>query len=64
MIQRIIYTNVPGKAALSKDISTYSTLTKAMSQPRYSAIPPHTPAITFELDLVSLLFMVLKFIGS
>jgi len=37
---------MPGKATDANDTTTYKMRTSAGSQPRNSAIPPHTPAMT------------------
>ena len=44
-IQRIKYKISPGKPAENTDKIAYNTRTKVVSQPKYSAIPAHTPAI-------------------
>jgi hypothetical protein len=41
----MMYTMIPGKAALKNDMSTYSSRTMVGSTFRFSAIPPQTPAI-------------------
>ena len=51
MIQRITYTNMPGKAALNIDPRTYTTRTRVgEGHPSHSAIPAHTPPISPSLD--------------
>lgn len=52
MIQRITYTNMPGKAALNIDTSTYATRTRVEDHPSHSAIPAQTPAMILSLDLL------------
>jgi hypothetical protein len=53
MIQRITYTNMPGKAALNIDARTYTTRTRVgEGHPSHSAIPAQTPAMILSLDLL------------
>ena len=60
IIQRIIYTSIPGNAALSIDIRTKATRTIVGSQPKCSAIPAQTPAIILSDERVKRRVIYLK----
>ena len=51
------YTIIPGNAADNIEISTYPIRTMVASIPKYSAIPPQTPASMRSLERVNFFFV-------
>ena len=45
------YNKSPGNPVVKRDKRTYPTRTRVTSTPKYSAMPPHTPAIILSFDL-------------
>src|SRR5690606_21919096 len=53
---------VPGNAALIIDTSKKTILNREGSHPKYSAMPPQTPAIILLFDLTKALFIYIFFV--
>lgn len=49
---------MPGNAAEKQLRKTYAMRTNVGSNSKYSAIPPHTPAMSLSFDFVNLLFIM------
>lgn len=49
---------MPGNATDKIDNNAYPIRTKVASISKYSAIPPHTPAILWSNDLLSFLLII------